>query len=103
LDRILDFTTNMVKTFNQASPQGKKTILQSFGSNLTLKDKRIDIKPRSIFSFLKDYENELKGELGVIEPTISLLKQANQVNQNSQSQDVLVVGLEPTRPEANGF
>ncbi|MBI2012126.1 recombinase family protein [Candidatus Daviesbacteria bacterium] len=73
LDDALDFAANLQKTFNKADPLGKKLIVQAFGSNLLLKDKKLEIEPKSIFIFLRKHQNQVNE--GVIGSNLQLERQ----------------------------
>ena len=63
LDDTLDFAANLQKTFNKANPLGKKLIVQAFGSNLLLMDKKLKIEPKSIFIFLRENQDQVSKEV----------------------------------------
>lgn len=55
-----DFVKNIKEKFSNGSIEQRKTILRVIGSNLLLKDKKLDIEIRMPFTYISKVVNELK-------------------------------------------
>ena len=78
IDDTLNFATEVFELFNSKDPFVKKMVLQILGSDLRLKDKKLYLEAKSVFIFLRNKQNELFDENGLVGLKEMPLEQANQ-------------------------
>src|SRR3989344_5410040 len=66
IDDTLNFATEVFELFNSKDPFVKKMVLQILGSDLRLKDKKLYLEAKSVFIFLRNKQNELFEENGLV-------------------------------------
>jgi site-specific DNA recombinase len=69
--QTLDFVKTAQEKFESGTVEQKKTILKVIGSNLVVKDKKLDITIRTPFSYIQSVVSELKGQKIVDLPVIT--------------------------------
>lgn len=57
--KTFDFAATAQERFERGSPDEKKTILRVVGSNLILKDKKLEVKPRNPFLLIREALSEV--------------------------------------------
>lgn len=70
IDDTLDFATQVMELFNNKDPYVKKMVLQILGSDLKLEDRKLYIEAKSQFMFLRNKQNQLFEENGLVGPQI---------------------------------
>ena len=78
IDDTLNFASRVFELFNSNDPYVKKMVLQILGSDLRLKDKKLYLEAKSVFIFLRNKQNELFKENGLVGLKEMPLEQANQ-------------------------
>ena len=57
--KTFDFAATAKERFEKGSVEDKKTILRAIGSNLILKDRKLEINPRTPFLLIKEALSEI--------------------------------------------
>ena len=78
IDDTLNFATRILELFNSKDPNIKRMVLQILGSDLKLKDKKLYLEAKSVFVFLRNRQNQLFEENGLVGLREMPLEQANQ-------------------------
>lgn len=78
IDDTLNFATGILELFNRNDPYVKSLVLQILGSDLKLRDKKLYLEAKSAFIFLRDKQNQLFEDNGLVGLKIMALQQANQ-------------------------
>ena len=68
LEDAINFATNVTQIFKEGDLEERRMILKILGSNLILKDKKVEIEARNAFVLLKEADNSLKSSLEWLEP-----------------------------------
>jgi len=68
LTKTLDFSARVMELFNHGDALTRKLVLQIVGSNLILKDKKLEIEAKSLFIFLKQDQTRHFGDNVRLEP-----------------------------------
>jgi len=66
IDNTLEFAGNILELFNTGDDYTKRMVLQILGSDLKLKDKKLYLEAKSVFMFLRNKQNELSEENGLV-------------------------------------
>lgn len=66
-----------MELFNRGDDYTKRMVLQILGSDLRLKDKNLYLEAKSVFIFLRNKQNQLLEENGLVGPKEMPLQQAN--------------------------
>lgn len=66
IDDTLNFAKGILEEFNTGDDYTKRLILQILGTDLILKDKKLFIKAKSVFSFLRNTQNQLLEESDLV-------------------------------------
>ncbi len=78
IDDTLSFATQVMELFNSKDPYVKRLVLQILGSDLKLKDKKLYIEAKTAFLFLRNKQNQLFEDNGLVGLKEGVLLQANQ-------------------------
>ncbi len=103
IDRTLDFAETMRETFESGDSFKKQMVLKILGSNLIIRGQKLELEAKNAFIMLRDAQKAILSNQTWIEPKKGLSEQDKEILLLQQSQNVLVVGLEPTRPKVIGF
>lgn len=68
MDQTLDFSKRVYELFNQPNPTTRRMVIQILGSNLTIMNGKLDIKPKGAFMFLKQLKEVVDDKLIRLEP-----------------------------------
>ncbi len=66
LEETLNFSGQVMHLFNNGDDYTKRMTLQILGSDLKLRDKKLHLEAKSIFVFLRNKQDELFGEHGLV-------------------------------------
>ena len=80
IDDTLNFSTKVFELFNSDDPYVKRLVLQILGSDLTIKDKNLYLEAKSVFIFLRNKQNQLFEDNGIVGLRERALQQSNQNN-----------------------
>ena len=78
VDDTLNFATTTLELFNGKDPYVKRLVLQILGSDLKLRDRNLYFEAKSAFLFLRNKQNQLFEENGLVGLQDWALQQANQ-------------------------
>jgi site-specific DNA recombinase len=78
IDETLDFSTRIMHFFNRGDDYTKRMVLQTLGSDLRLKDKKLYLEAKSVFVFLRNKQNELLTENNLVGLKKKPLQKSNQ-------------------------
>lgn len=70
IDDTLSFAEKIQNLFNSKDPFVKRSVLQILGSDLKLEDRKLDLKAKTAFIFLKNKQKEYFEENGLVGPQI---------------------------------
>lgn len=78
IDDTLNFATQVMELFNNKDPYVKRMVLQIIGSDLKLQDEKLYLEAKSQFIFLRNKQNQLFEENGLVGLKEMALQQAKQ-------------------------
>ena len=77
IDQTLNFAETVFELFNSKDPYVKRLVLQILGSDLKIRDKNLYLEAKSVFIFLRNKQNKLFEENGIVGLKERALQQAN--------------------------
>lgn len=80
IDQTLIFAETVFELFNSKDPYVKRLVLQILGSDLKIRDKNLYLEAKSVFIFLRNKQNQLYEENGIVGLKERALQQANMDN-----------------------
>ena len=86
LDNIIDTQRQIKEMIEEGDIPTKQMALQTLGLNLTLKDKKIEIKAKDAFIFFRNIQNEVWSKNGLLEPNfMPILPHNTTINRTQNS------------------
>lgn len=70
IDNTINFATSVQNLFQYGDIYTRQMVLRILGSNLMLKDKKVEIESKRAFIFLKDVQNDVWSKNLILEPKI---------------------------------
>lgn len=70
IDNSISFATSVTTLFQYGDVYTRKMVLRILGSNLLLKDKKVEIEAKKAFVFLKDVQDDVWSKNLILEPKI---------------------------------
>lgn len=70
IDNSISFASSVTNLFDYGDIYTRQMVLRILGSNLTLKDKKVEIEAKKAFVFLKDVQNDVWHKNLILEPKI---------------------------------
>jgi len=77
IDQTLQFAETVFELFNSKDPYVKRLVLQILGSDLKIRNKNLYLEAKSVFIFLRNKQNRLFEENGIVGLKERSLQQAN--------------------------
>ena len=68
MENSIDFASSITTLFEEGDIQTRQLVLRILGSNLILKDKKVEIEAKKAFIFLKDIQTDVWAKNAILEP-----------------------------------
>ncbi len=95
LDNAINFSKNVLKIFDTGDAYTREMVLKIIGSDLKIKDKKIEIKPNNVFLYFKEAQNSVMENNKWIGPENMSYVWQNRVFADQESRIVPRAGLGP--------